>query len=85
MKKIAFSLMLACSGLLCTAPAFADDSDTVTLRVAWWGANSRHQNTLKTIRAFEQAHPNINCRTKTRSRPKPKNTRVPFYRLQLES
>ncbi|MGZ0750036.1 ABC transporter substrate-binding protein [Kluyvera sichuanensis] len=59
MKKIAFSLMLACSGLLCTAPAFADDSDTVTLRVAWWGANSRHQNTLKTIRAFEQAHPHI--------------------------
>ena len=59
MKKIAFSLMLACSGMLCATPTFADDSDTVTLRVAWWGANSRHQNTLKTIRAFEQAHPNI--------------------------
>lgn len=34
MKKIAFSLMLACSGMLCATPTFADDSDTVTLRVA---------------------------------------------------
>lgn len=59
MKKIALSLLLACGGIFCIAPAMAADSDSVTLRVSWWGANSRHQNTLKTIRAFEQRIPTL--------------------------
>ncbi len=37
MKKIALSLLLACGGILCIAPAMAEDSDSVTLRVSWWG------------------------------------------------
>ncbi|KAB8141651.1 extracellular solute-binding protein [Chloroflexia bacterium SDU3-3] len=42
------------------APAETAASATpVTIRVAWWGSQTRHDRTLKAIELFEQAYPNI--------------------------
>jgi multiple sugar transport system substrate-binding protein len=45
-----------------SAPASAssgDSGDPVTLRVAWWGGQSRHDYTLKVIDLYESLHPNV--------------------------
>lgn len=34
-------------------------TDPITLRINWWGGDSRHQATLEGIRAFEAKYPNI--------------------------
>lgn len=34
-------------------------ADKVTLRLDWWGGETRHENTTKAIAAFEAAYPNI--------------------------
>ena len=33
--------------------------DPITLRINWWGGDSRHQATLEGIKAFEKKYPNI--------------------------
>lgn len=33
--------------------------DPVTIRIAWWGGDGRHQRTQQVIDLFEQEHPNI--------------------------
>ena len=33
--------------------------DNTTLRFAWWGGASRHEATLKAIKAFEQQNPGV--------------------------
>ena len=33
--------------------------DNVTIKLSWWGGESRHDNTIKAIEAFENAYPNI--------------------------
>ncbi|RUS43265.1 ABC transporter substrate-binding protein [Cohnella sp. AR92] len=42
-----------------TASASAGNDDPVTLRVAWWGGQSRHDYTLKVIELYEKLHPNV--------------------------
>ncbi|WP_337913276.1 ABC transporter substrate-binding protein [Cohnella zeiphila] len=43
-----------------SASASSGSSDApVTLRVAWWGGQSRHDYTLKVIDLYEQKHPNV--------------------------
>lgn len=57
MKKI-LCAVLALVLVLAQIPAvFAEE--TVTLRFSWWGGEERHENTLKAIALFEEAHPNI--------------------------
>ncbi|MEG0722432.1 MAG: ABC transporter substrate-binding protein, partial [Lachnospiraceae bacterium] len=34
-------------------------TDPITLRMNWWGGDSRHQATLEAIKAFEAKYPNI--------------------------
>lgn len=34
-------------------------TDPITLRMNWWGGDSRHQATLEAIKAFESKYPNI--------------------------
>lgn len=37
----------------------AESSETVTLRVAWWGGDSRHEAILKAIDLYEEKNPNV--------------------------
>ncbi|KOS03167.1 sugar ABC transporter substrate-binding protein, partial [Paenibacillus polymyxa] len=36
-----------------------EESEKVTLRVAWWGDQSRHEYTLKVIQMYEKENPNV--------------------------
>ncbi|WP_411829271.1 ABC transporter substrate-binding protein [Paenibacillus kribbensis] len=36
-----------------------EESEKVTLRVAWWGDQSRHDYTLKVIQMYEKENPNV--------------------------
>ncbi len=45
-----------------SAPASVSDEkepDTVTLRMAWWGGQSRHDYTLKVIELYESLNPHV--------------------------
>ncbi|MCZ0704520.1 multiple sugar transport system substrate-binding protein [Natronobacillus azotifigens] len=37
----------------------SEDGDQVSIRVAWWGNQERHDMTLEAIMLFEELHPNI--------------------------
>ncbi|CAM3137325.1 extracellular solute-binding protein [Paenibacillus lupini] len=36
-----------------------DTGENVTLRIAWWGSQPRHDYTLEVIKMYEAAHPNV--------------------------
>ncbi|CAN7413119.1 extracellular solute-binding protein [Paenibacillus sp. LjRoot153] len=42
-----------------TAPTTSAKANPVTLRVAWWGGQARHDYTLKVIELYQQKHPNV--------------------------
>lgn len=42
-----------------TTAAKAEDSEPVTLRVSWWGGDSRHERLLALIEEFQKENPNI--------------------------
>ncbi|SFL45837.1 ABC transporter substrate-binding protein [Halanaerobium salsuginis] len=44
--------------ILCVISVSA--AEPVTIRVSWWGSQSRHNKTLKVIDLFEKQHPEIN-------------------------
>lgn len=37
--------------------------ERVTLRLTWWGADARHQQTIKAVRLFEKKYPHISVKT----------------------
>lgn len=37
-----------------------DSKEDVTIRVAWWGGQPRHENTMRVIEMFEREYPHIN-------------------------
>lgn len=41
------------------APTTSAKANPVTLRVAWWGGQARHDYTLKVIELYQQKHPNV--------------------------
>jgi multiple sugar transport system substrate-binding protein len=41
------------------APAETDSGEKITLRVSWWGSQSRADRTLAAIKIFEEQNPNI--------------------------
>lgn len=57
-----FLSILAAVMLLCTAmlPAMATAEEPVTLRVTWWGSQTRHDLTMAAIEKFEEKYPHIN-------------------------
>ncbi|PTM57963.1 ABC transporter substrate-binding protein [Desmospora activa] len=60
MKKITLLLL----SLLLTATTFtgcsaSGDSDQITLRIAWWGGQPRHDYTMKVIEMYEKANPHV--------------------------
>lgn len=42
-----------------TSEAAATPEDTITLRMAWWGGDSRHEAILKAIDLYEQKNPGV--------------------------
>lgn len=38
----------------------ASNTDQITLRMAWWGSQTRHDATMKVIEMYEEKNPNIN-------------------------
>lgn len=36
------------------------EEEDITIKVAWWGGQPRHEYTTKIIEMFEAEHPNIN-------------------------
>ncbi|WP_202077780.1 extracellular solute-binding protein [Caldalkalibacillus salinus] len=55
-----FTMLIAgCSSESDAEPGQGEDDDTITLRVGWWGGDTRHQMTLDVIDLFEEQHPNI--------------------------
>ncbi|MFC0211998.1 ABC transporter substrate-binding protein [Paenibacillus chartarius] len=75
MKKVMFTvlsaalLLSACGGGAgngsssntggAAAPAADGKKEPVTIRVAWWGGQARHDYTLKVIELYQQKHPNV--------------------------
>lgn len=55
-RRIVLAAMAGIS-LMALTPAMAQDQ--VTLRVVWWGSDSRTNATLEAIKLFEAANPNI--------------------------
>lgn len=56
----AFTLALTgCSSDDHESAAASRDDEGVTIRVAWWGNQERHDRTIEVIELFEEQHPNI--------------------------
>ncbi|MGM0875782.1 MAG: ABC transporter substrate-binding protein [Bacillota bacterium] len=57
-----FSLA-ACSGSNTSGESNSDSGDSkdeeITLRIAWWGSEPRHDYTLKVIEMYEEQNPNV--------------------------
>ena len=58
MKKL-LSIFLAVLMCLSLISSFTLAQEKVSLRVAWWGSQDRHNRTLKVIEMFEKKYPNI--------------------------
>ena len=43
-----------------TADTAAYSDETITLRMAWWGSQERHDRTIEVIELYESLHPEIN-------------------------
>ena len=50
-------MLVALSG--CTSKTTTSDEETATLRVLWWGAQERHDNTIKVIDMYEEKVGNV--------------------------
>lgn len=53
---------IGCSSASSTKEA-AVDQGPITLKIAWWGGQDRHDRTLKVIKMFEEQNPNIKIET----------------------
>lgn len=54
------ALLLAALLVLAAVPMMASaDTEPVTLRVLWWGSQTRHDKTMAAIAKFEEKYPNI--------------------------
>ena len=70
--KSLVTLSLAASMIGCAAfPAFASDSkkdeENVTIRVAWWGNQTRNDLTVKALELYTEQHPNVTFETEPSS------------------
>jgi multiple sugar transport system substrate-binding protein len=64
MKKRMLALLMAGSmvaGLAANVPAATKDEEEeqITLRMAWWGSQTRHDLTVQVIEMYEEEHPNV--------------------------
>ncbi len=56
MKRIIVALLCA---LAFAAGAWAQTTQKVDLKVAWWGSQVRHEATIKVIELYQKLHPNV--------------------------
>ncbi|SDO32626.1 multiple sugar transport system substrate-binding protein [Halobacillus aidingensis] len=60
MALVLASVLAACSNSDQASGEDSDgDSDVTTLRMTWWGSQSRHDQTQEIIKAFEEENPDI--------------------------
>ena len=59
MKKTLALVLVLCSLLTLCIGSTAIAEDTITLRVTWWGSQTRHDNTLAAIALYEAQNPNV--------------------------
>jgi multiple sugar transport system substrate-binding protein len=65
LSLILFFSLAACSSSTSQNPSDSSDNENaekdkkVTVRVAWWGNQPRHDYTLKMIELYEKEHPNV--------------------------
>ncbi|MGD8847017.1 MAG: ABC transporter substrate-binding protein, partial [Desulfobacteraceae bacterium] len=52
-----FVLTVLLLGISLSAPAFA--ADEVTIRMSWWGGDSRHKATVAALKKFQEKYPHI--------------------------
>jgi multiple sugar transport system substrate-binding protein len=55
MKKV----LLAISIIILLIILISPGQEVITLRISWWGSQTRHDQTLKVIELFEKKYPNI--------------------------
>ncbi|MGE6629208.1 ABC transporter substrate-binding protein [Bacillus sp. NPDC077027] len=65
MKKVLLILVLSCVAVVfagCSQgeTVSSNDQEEVTIRVAWWGGQPRHDYTTKIIALYEKEHPYVN-------------------------
>lgn len=60
MKKKTVLLSLVLVFIMIFSASVSAQEEEVTLRVSWWGSQSRHNKTLEVIEMFEEQNPNIN-------------------------
>jgi multiple sugar transport system substrate-binding protein len=53
-------LLLTTSCSLGNASKIGELDEVITIKVAWWGSQPRHEYTMKMIEMYEKEHPNIN-------------------------
>ena len=49
----------AAAGAAGTSAAEAKENEEVTIKITWWGGQSRHDYTQKLLDTYSQAHPNV--------------------------
>src|SRR5690625_3206056 len=50
-------VLVACGGD--TEDASSDSTDDVTIRIAWWGSQARHDGTVEVIELYEDQNPHV--------------------------
>ncbi|MFW5987898.1 MAG: ABC transporter substrate-binding protein [bacterium] len=60
MKKKTVLLSLILIFIMIFSGSVLAEEEEITLRVSWWGSQSRHDKTLEVIEMFEEENPNIN-------------------------
>ena len=58
MKKLV-SLLLALTMVLSMAVIANAEDEPVTLKVLWWGSQTRHDTTTALCKLYEETHPNV--------------------------
>ena len=58
-KRLVAFLLTAVMAISCAACGNKGKTEEVTLRMAWWGSQTRHDRTVQVIEMYEKAHPNV--------------------------
>ncbi len=58
-KKMRIILALSVILLFLTACGQEEDDEKITLNMAWWGSQVRHDATVKVIELYEEKNPHV--------------------------
>jgi len=57
-KRLLFTLLVLVTLIFPSASVFSQD-DKIELRIAWWGSQTRHDQTIAVIELYESMNPNV--------------------------